>query len=74
MSAQEFALWLQLYADEPWGEDRADLRAGIIAATVANHAGRMRSESASPVEFMPYARREDTVTEEPDPLRFFSAL
>jgi hypothetical protein len=32
----EFVQWCQFYNLEPWGEHKADLRAGIIASTVAN--------------------------------------
>jgi len=28
--------WSRYYAEEPWGEERADVRAGIIAAVIAN--------------------------------------
>jgi hypothetical protein len=41
---------------EPWGELRADFRAGQICTTVASYAGKMRSEQAPPVnpaDFMP---------------------
>lgn len=30
MSAKEYDLWIADYQIEPWGEDRADLRAGTI--------------------------------------------
>jgi hypothetical protein len=30
MSATEYNVWLADYQIEPWGEDRADLRAGTI--------------------------------------------
>ncbi len=39
---------------EPWGEERADLRSGIIAATIANSAPyRKRGRAFQPSEFMP---------------------
>lgn len=37
---------------EPFGEDRADLRAGIIAATIANSAAHSRG-GYKPSDFMP---------------------
>lgn len=58
LSYREFLDWCLYYRIEPWGEPRADLRAGIIASTVANYAGKARPESAGPtrpVDFMPYA-------------------
>lgn len=36
MSVHEFNLWVELYRVDPWGEWRDDLRAGIVASTVAN--------------------------------------
>ena len=44
------------YGLEPWGELRADFRAGEICATVANYAGKVRSDQAPPAgpgDFMP---------------------
>lgn len=60
LSYAEFQEWCLYYQIEPWGEDRADLRAGIVASTVANYAGRTRAEGAEPVrpaDFMPYLER-----------------
>ena len=36
MDAAEFQGWVAYSELDPWTEDRADLRAGIVAATVAN--------------------------------------
>ncbi|EXI86092.1 MAG: hypothetical protein AW12_02174 [Candidatus Accumulibacter sp. BA-94] len=60
LSYAEFQEWCLYYQIEPWGEDRSDLRAGIVASTVANYAGRTRAEGAEPVrpaDFMPYLER-----------------
>lgn len=38
---------------EPWGESRADLRAGIIASTIANVNRRKGKKAYKPVDFMP---------------------
>lgn len=79
MTADEFGLWLALYQVDPWGEQRADLRAGIVASTVANYAGMARSKSAGaakPSDFMPYIEKRETeaVEHDPDPLAHFGAL
>lgn len=70
MSAEEFGLWCAFHALEPWGEARADLRAGIIAATVANYAGKSRranAPAAKPADFLPPANGHDeTAEQEPD--------
>lgn len=52
ISAEEFAEWVAFFTAEPWGEERADLRSGIIAATVANcHAQGRKQFHAE--DFMP---------------------
>ena len=48
---------------EPFGEERADLRAGIVASTVANAARdpKTQREPFTPYEFMPkYETTEPT--------------
>ena len=71
LSYAEFQEWCGYYKIEPWGEDRADLRAGIIASTIANYAGKLRAEGADPAlpaDFMPYLERpepEATVEDRP---------
>lgn len=52
MTQRELRVWIEAYAVEPWGEDRADLRAGIIASTVAN-CNRSKGASFKPSDFMP---------------------
>lgn len=47
--------WQAYYAIEPWGEERADLRAGIVASTMGNLWSKRR---VSPRDFMPdFGRR-----------------
>lgn len=77
MSSAEFSLWLALYKRAPWDETRADINAGIIAATIANYAGKMRGESvppASPADYMPFIEKPTVVEQEPDPLEFFAKI
>ena len=54
LSARELAEWMAYYGIEPFGEERADLRAGIVASTTANcHLG----SNATPLkatDFMPF--------------------
>lgn len=40
---------------DPIGEQRGDLRAGIIAATVANSVRGKDTEPFRPLDFMPFA-------------------
>ena len=50
LDAAELHDWMAVYSSDPWGEDRADLRAGIIAATIAWGNG---AKGAKPADFMP---------------------
>ncbi len=42
---------------ETIGEARADLRAGIVAAAVANFGAREIKEAYKPIDFMPFIER-----------------
>lgn len=54
LSAHEFGHWWALYLQEPWGEARADLAAGQVAATVANvHRGK-DAPAFKALDFAPY--------------------
>jgi len=59
MSAQEFHDHYADYCESPWGEDRADHRSGIVAATIAN-VNRGKNQKPFKVrDFMPYAKPEE---------------
>lgn len=66
MPARLFAEWQAYFQVEPWGEERADLRAGIVAATVANPWRKEGSEPFKPEDFMPKFGRQE---EEPEDWR-----
>jgi len=55
LSTREFDEWLAYYQIEPWGEERGDVRAGIIASTIANvnRNPKQRRKPYSPKDFMP---------------------
>lgn len=55
MDMTELREWAQYERLEPWGPDRGDLRAGIIAATIANchRDPKRRSTPFAPKDFMP---------------------
>lgn len=60
IDSDELTSW-QLYAElEPFGEERADLRAGIIAAVIANanRDQKKRREPFTPRDFMPCLNAE----------------
>ena len=58
LSYGEFQEWCKFYHQEPWGGERDDLQAGVIASTVANVYTLWTQGEAKhrPVDFMPYAR------------------
>lgn len=52
LSSEELTEWAAFYQIEPFGEYREDLRAGIVASTLANiHA--KKGHSFKPKDFMP---------------------
>lgn len=53
MSSSEFSEWLAYYCINPFGPERGDLNAGIIAATVANANRSKNSQAYTPKDFMP---------------------
>lgn len=56
ISDAELQEWMVFYRLEPFGEERADLRAGIVAATIANANRGKRRQAFKPTDFMPYAK------------------
>jgi hypothetical protein len=68
MSAETWVLW-QLYYDlDPWGEERADLRSGMIAAVIAetNRDKKKRRKPYAPKEFMPQFDRPPPKPQTPE--------
>jgi hypothetical protein len=64
LSSAALAEWLAYFQLEPWGEERADLRAGIVASTVANvNRPAKRKKAFEPKDFMP---RFDAEPEAPE--------
>lgn len=59
MTSTQFAEWMAYAQLEPWGEDRADLRAGIVAATMANSMRGKKGKPFKPADFMPRFEPED---------------
>ena len=53
IESKELAEWQAYYNLEPWGEERADLRAGIVASTIANVFRGKGSPPKKPKDFMP---------------------
>lgn len=77
MSAAEFGEWYALYLREPWGEAAADLRAGIVASTIANvnRSAKERKEPYVPSDFMRGNPWElPSKEEEANPEEFFEQI
>ena len=53
VSSHELTEWQAYYGLEPFGEDRADLRAGIVASTVANVFRKSGTSPYKAQDFMP---------------------
>ena len=64
LTAKQFAEWRAFYGLDPFGDQRADLRAGIISSVISN---RMRGKNENPMEpmqFMPYIQQSEQTPEE----------
>ena len=59
LSSHELVEWEIYSQHEPFGEERADLRAGIIAAVIANTNRGKDQKAFSPTDFMPYNKSEN---------------
>lgn len=60
MSSSEVARWQAYERLEPWGEERGDLRNGILAALVANLTRGQGQKAYGPADFMPdYEPKEE---------------
>ena len=59
ISSRELTEWMQYYELEPFGEERADLHAAIVAATVANSNRRKGKRAFKPADFMPRFEKRD---------------
>lgn len=75
VSSRELSEWLAYSQVEPWGEERADLRAGIVASTVANTArnAKKRRKPFRPEEFMPtFERKTQTMAQQQEIAQMFA--
>lgn len=58
ISSRQFAEWMGYARLEPFGEDRDDLRMGIIASTIANANRGKGGKAFTPQQFMPQYEEE----------------
>lgn len=59
MSSLELSEWMAYATLEPFGEERADLRAGIVASVIANTARKPNTKPFQPYDFMPFLERDE---------------
>ena len=57
VGSDELTEWMAFYQLEPFGEVRADLRSGVVAATFANAHRTKDARAFTPEDFMPYIER-----------------
>jgi len=53
MTSEHLGEWMAYSKLEPWGEERADLRAGIVASVIANSNKAKNKKPFKPTDFMP---------------------
>jgi hypothetical protein len=64
LTAKEFLEWQAFYSDDPFGDQRADLRAGIVCSTMNNRWRGKNETPAQPIDFMPFRRQQEQTPEE----------
>ena len=66
--SRELAEWEAYASIEPFGEERADLRAGIVAAAVAN-SNPYRGKAWKPSDFMPKFEAQEPRRQSPQEMQ-----
>ena len=68
LSSHAFAEWMAFYQLEPFGEERADLRAAIVASVIANanRDPRGHPQAFTVEDFMPKFDAEPRPAQTPD--------
>ena len=64
MSSSEFSEWMAFGGLHPFGDGRADLRMGILAATMVNLWRGKDDQPAKPEDFMPQFEEEEKMSKE----------
>lgn len=73
MTSTQYTELLAYDSIEPIGEERADLRAGMVCATIANMSGKILNQgnTAKPIDYMPYSQEKQKPQTGADHLRIF---
>jgi len=56
LSARQLREWMAFYAVDPFGDQRADLRMGILASTLSNRWRGKNENPSEAIQFMPFHR------------------
>lgn len=64
IDSRELSEWLAFFSMEPWGTETEDLRAGVIASTIANvnRDKKKQAKPYKPADFVP--KREQPIQKE----------
>ena len=76
LSPKELGQWAAMWYLSPWGEERADLRSGVVAAILANayRDVKKRSKPFAPGDFMMYNQRDQAEAQQDLAQRLRAAL
>ena len=64
ITSRQFAEWQAFYALDPFGDQRADLRAGIVCATMSNRWRGKNENPKEPLDFMPFRQEPEQTPED----------
>ncbi|MGC4031482.1 MAG: hypothetical protein QM754_07070 [Tepidisphaeraceae bacterium] len=65
IDSRELAEWMAAFNLAPWGDERADLRAGIVASTIVNVNGG----KSKPSDFLPKYGQQEPKQQTPEDIR-----
>lgn len=68
MTSSEISEYIAYDRISPFGEERSDLRAGIVASAVVNHSMSPPKRPTKPVDFMPFVKASGPILL-PDPVK-----
>uniref|UniRef100_A0A6M3LDF0 Minor tail T domain-containing protein n=1 Tax=viral metagenome TaxID=1070528 RepID=A0A6M3LDF0_9ZZZZ len=63
LTSNEWSEWLAYWSVEPWGEERADFRSGMLAAALSNRWRGKGERAAKPQDFMPFTDEPEQTPE-----------
>lgn len=74
IGSDELTEWMAFYQLEPFGDFRADMRSGIVAATIANANRSSDADPFRPDDFMPFVEKQTTKEDSKVNVARFKAL